>query len=321
VLIGNGPGASGGRAHLVTIQLSGAGSGTVSVATPSEASTTNGLTSVLARDSNADGLADTAYAGDLRGNLWKFTGLASGTTSSRLFTAVDGSGTRQPITAAPLVGRDPASGQVWVFFGTGQYLGEPDLSNDAVNTWYGLKDSGTTIAGRAALVDRDIISEATLASTKVRVIEEGTTTELDASSGWYIDLISPVSGAEGERMVVPNRFQGNALIGTSRTPEEGDPCEPGGKGFIMAIDPFSGARLSTTFFDVNGDGLFDESDMICDSNGCLPVSGVGFDSSPNNPIFIENVMQVSLDDGSTRTIRTQGSSVEATRLSWRELFQ
>ena len=49
------------------------------------------------------------------------------------------------------------------------------------------------------------------------------------------------------------------------------------------------------------------------------VSGIGFDSSPNAPIFVENVLQVSLDDGTTRTLRTQGSSVDSRRLTWREI--
>lgn len=322
VLIGNGPSSTGGRSHLIMIGVGGANNGVGTVVSTSDLGTGNGLTAVLARDSNADGFADIAYAGDLHGNLWKFSGLAGGTTVSLMFTARDAANNAQPILAAPLVGRNPVDGQIWVFFGTGQYLNEADLSSKAVQAWYGLKDDGTQISGRAALVNRSIIEEAAVAGTPVRVIEDGSASELDLTHGWYIDLVSPVNGAEGERMVVPNRFQGSALIGTTRIPEEGDPCNPGGRGYVMAIDPFTGARLATTFFDVNGDGVFDKSDMLCDaSDNCVPVSGLGFESSPNNPIFVENVMQVSLDDGSTRTIRTQGSAVEATRMSWRELRQ
>lgn len=321
VLIGNGPNSSGGRSQLIQIGLGGTGNGVVTVTATSDVSSANALTAVLARDSDADGFADIAYAGDLQGNLWKFTNLGGSPTVTKLFEARDGGGNRQPITAAPLVGRNPATGEIWVFFGTGQYLNENDLASNAVQTWYGLKDTGTAIAGRGALINRSIEVEATVAGTTVRVIEEGSSAELDSSRGWYIDLVSPVNGAEGERMVVPNRFQGAALIGTTRIPEEGDPCNPGGRGFVMAIDPFTGARLAQTFFDVNGDGEFNDLDMVCTNAGCVPVSGIGFESSPNNPIFVENVMQVGLDDGSTRVIRTQGSAVEATRLSWRELLQ
>ncbi len=330
VLIGNGPTSSGGRAQLIQIGVGGTGNGVATAVITPDASTTNGLSAVLARDSDADGFTDVAYAGDLQGNLWKFSNLGGSAAVMKLFEARDATSVRQPITAAPLVGRHPTTGQVWVFFGTGQYLDDPDLANNSVQTWYGLKDTGTMIAGRAALISRSIVMETNdmdgnplTADTGpvVRVIEEGTESELDSSQGWYIDLISPVNGQEGERMVVPNRFQGVALIGTSRIPEEGDPCHPGGRGFVMAINPFTGARLAMTFFDVNGDGLFNDADMVCNGSVCLPASGIGFESSPNNPIFVENVMQVGLDDGTTRTIRTQGSAVQATRMSWRELLQ
>jgi Tfp pilus tip-associated adhesin PilY1 len=41
-------------------------------------------------------------------------------------------------------------------------------------------------------------------------------------------------------MVVSNFFQGTALIGTTRIPDSGDVCSPSGKGFVMAINPFTG---------------------------------------------------------------------------------
>jgi hypothetical protein len=38
-----------------------------------------------------------------------------------------------------------------------------------------------------------------------------------------------------------------------------------------------------------------------------------------NPNFVENVMQLGLDDGTTPTMETQGGAAEAGRMSWREL--
>ena len=49
------------------------------------------------------------------------------------------------------------------------------------------------------------------------------------------------------------------------------------------------------------------------------MSGIGIDSSPNNPIFIDNVMQFSKDDGTTDAVKVQGSSAESRRASWREI--
>jgi type IV pilus assembly protein PilY1 len=206
-----------------------------------------------------------------------------------------------------------------VLFGTGQYLGGNDPLSRQVQTWYGLKDSGSGMATRSDLVQRDILAEGTSNNMTVRAIEEGTAAELQGRRGWYIDLVSPVRGAEGERMVVPNRFQGQVLIGTTRIPDASDACQPAGRGFVMAINPFTGGRLDATFFDVSGDGEFTGADMMTVNGGLVPVSGVGFGSGPSNPVFIENVMEVGLDDASTKTIETQGSSAEAGRMSWREL--
>jgi type IV pilus assembly protein PilY1 len=305
---------------MISIRLGSTSNGAVSTFAV-DTSADNGLTALLVRDNNQDSFADTAYAGDLEGTVWKISGIGGSPSALALFHAEDGNGNSQPITAAPMVGRDPATGNLWVFVGTGRYLHESDIGDDSVQSWYGLIDNNTAISGRNELVERRILVEATVAGVPARVIEEGSAADIVGRHGWYIDLVSPgVDGEQGERMVVQNRFQGEALIGTTRIPGYTDACNPGGTGFVMAINPFTGGRLASTFFDVSGDGISNQADMYCDGNGCVPVSGIGFSSSPNNPIFVENVMQVGLDSGETRTIRTFGSAVEARRMSWRELF-
>jgi type IV pilus assembly protein PilY1 len=310
VLIGNGPGSTGGSAALVSIGIINGAATIVDTA----ASGNNGLSAVLARDTIGDGFADTVYAGDLQGNLWKITALAGTASATSIFQAKDPA-RAQPITAAPLVGKNPATGTPWVFFGTGRYLGDDDLTDTQTQTWYGIKDTGTVISGRDNLIERSITTTGTIGDFSVRVISPGAAGELTNKMGWYIDL--PIAG---ERMVVPNRFQGQALIGTSRIPDATDACRPSGKGYVMAIDPFTGGRLDKTFFDANQDGVFDDADKLLAGDVREIVSGIGFDSGVNNPIFVEDVMQVSLDDGSTETVKVQDSSVDAARMSWRELL-
>lgn len=316
VLIGNGPESTSNTANLISINVITGASSVIST----NATTGNALSAVLARDTDGDGFADTAYAGDTFGNLWKISGINTGGTASVLFVATDSANNRQPITAAPLVGRDPATGRLWVFFGTGSYLSDADFVSTQQQTWYGIQDDGTAVA-RAELVQRQILTTIPYNVGNVndptddvfgqRSVSEGTAEELVDMKGWYMNL-----PASRERMVVPNRFQGSALIGTTRIPDPTDACDPSGGGYVMAINPFTGSRLDRTFFDLNGDGLFNNDDLM---NGDTIISGIGFHSSPNNPIFVEDVMQVGLDDGSTKTIRTQGSSVEAQRMNWREV--
>lgn len=311
VLIGNGANSGSDAAQLLMVDVF---SGAVT-AVATGASGNNGLTAIYTFDSDRNGFADMAFGGDYLGNLWRFSDLAGTPSVQRLFRATDTSNAAQPITAAPIAAVDPATGSRWVFFGTGKYLAEADLNNNQVQTWYGIIDRGAEVT-KATLVQRSITAEGEINGFGARVIGTGGPEDLVGQNGWYMNLISPVNGAEGERMVVPNQLLGQVLVGTTRIPDASDPCVPSGRGFVMAIDPFTGARLPQTFFDITRDGDFTDADKL---NGQI-VSGVGFYSSPNNPIFIENVMQVSLDDGTTRTMATQGTAATAIRQSWREIL-
>jgi type IV pilus assembly protein PilY1 len=333
VILGNGLENATGDADLISIRIN---DGVVNTITTGN-STGNGLNAVLARDSNGDGFADIAFAGDMQGNLWKFTGLGASGTATRLMTARDNLNNPQPITAAPLVGRDPNTGIVWVFFGTGKYLSVSDLTDTSQQTWYGIKDTGVAVTSRGDLTPRIASAGAVIDGSPTRIISEGTPSELSGKLGWYIDL-----PASKERMVVPNRFQGMSLIGTTRIPDASDVCAPAGTGYVMAINPFTGARLDETFFDMNRDGIFNDSDR----SGSDVISGFALDGMPNAPIFVEGTMLTSLDgngsgqaddgidndgDGEideededdtddTDERKTQGSSVEVSRMSWREVL-
>ncbi|AUN95483.1 pilus assembly protein [Pseudazoarcus pumilus] len=310
VLLGNGPNAAG-TAELVMIDVE---DGSVDVI-DSGATGANGLSAVYTWDTTGDGFTDSAYAGDLQGNLWRFNDLAGSPSTTLLFSQA------QPIQAAPLVGRNPATGVRWVFFGTGRYLDDPDKADDTVQTWYGLIDSGAVesgplIASRDDLVEREIVAEGAIGNFTARVIEAGSAADFIDKDGWYIDLESPVNGAEGERMVVPNFFEDQVLIGTTRIPDASDVCRPSGRGFVMAINPFTGARLTRTFFDISLDGNFDAADLL---DGAI-VSGVGFNSGPNNPTFVGDFMQTVLDDGRVVSMRTNVATADTRRMSWREII-
>lgn len=315
VLIGNGHETSAGAAQLVMIALR---TGTVTVANTGVAGN-NALTAVLARDSDNDGFADTAYAGDLRGNLWKFTKLHTSSPSAQaIFKARDPSGVAQPITAAPLAGKDPSTGITWVFFGTGRYLSTADPNDRQVQTWYGIKDTGVGLGSRSDLVNRDIISETRAGSVAVRVVEDGAAGELEAQRGWFMDLLSPSGGARGERMVVPNRFQGAALLGTTRIPEATQVCRPTGTGFVMAINPFTGARLDSSIFDVNRDGQFTDEDEVMVDDEQAAVSGVGLGEG-SSVIVAGDQLYANLDSSEIDGLDIRPPTAGAGRMSWREI--
>lgn len=347
VLLGNGYNSAAGVSALLQFDLA---TGALSVHTTTDTTADNGLAAPGVWMGLANnGVSTVAYAGDLRGNVWSFTlntGSSTSTstpssTGSLLFVARDGSNSLQPITGGVLVGKDPANGNTWVFFGTGLYLSTIDLTNTATQSWYGLIVQTTNATNspaiassmtRAAnLVQRSIVAEtsgnpgATPPVSPARAVTPApTSSDMTGMSGWYMDLLSPTGTgganvAQGERMVTSNQFQGNLLLGTTRIPQASDVCNPSGGGWIMAINPFTGTNPSGNFFDLNGDGLVNASDTVTVNGKSYAAAGIGFNSLPNNPIFVGGSMLVSFDNGSNSSITTAGSTGMMQRVSWREL--
>lgn len=133
--------------------------------TGSDKNTThNGLSAPRLIDINGDGAPDIAYAGDLKGNLWKFDLTSSNSSewnvafdgkplytaygSNNISTDLKNRDIPQPIFTAPLAKpntRIDQNGQsvggMMVAFGTGRNLTWHDASDTNVQTFYGILDS------------------------------------------------------------------------------------------------------------------------------------------------------------------------------------
>ena len=109
----------------------------------------NGLSTPRPVDLNGDGTVDVVYAGDLKGNMWKFdvsnkvsTGNWDVAFSGKpLYIAKDEGGTRQPITSAPNVRTNKSVGGMMVAFGTGRNVGRTDPESVDVQTLYSVLDN------------------------------------------------------------------------------------------------------------------------------------------------------------------------------------
>jgi len=245
-------------------------------------SASNGLSAVNGWDADGNGTVDFIYAGDLQGNLWKFdvsgngTGSwkVAGTPAGPIFVAKDAGNNRQPITAAPTIALNPATFQRWVFFGSGRFLSSGDLSNTDPQTMYGVVDDGSPISGRSELQQRNLDA----ASGDTRAFQAADTLD-PTKRGWYVDLLTPPGGTrEGERVLGKMQVIGKVLLSASIIPSS-DPCEPGGRGFLNAMDAFTGTSTSSAFFDVNGNGDFSDDNIGGLAIGSLDL-GIGMLTSP-----------------------------------------
>jgi len=146
-VFGNGYASTSGKAVLYVMNIeTGALISSVEVGAGGD----NGLSTVAPVDTNGDQIIDAIYAGDLKGNLWKFVpnSIAAGTwqaafSGAPLFTApADASGYLQPITSRPEVGVHPeGKAGVMVYFGTGKYFENGDnLASSDVQRFYGIWD-------------------------------------------------------------------------------------------------------------------------------------------------------------------------------------
>ncbi|WP_156969920.1 PilC/PilY family type IV pilus protein [Arenimonas malthae] len=296
----------------------------------------NGLSSPRAADMNADGKADYIYAGDLRGNVWKFDVSSAdagdwvvGLGGSPLFTATDADGNPQPITGGLALARESANPRIWVTFGTGRLISISDMASTAVQTWYGIIDNNsTTIDGRDDLTERDIAIVGTNAQGRsVRAFEAHAVLPA-GSRGWFIDLDEPTPG---ERVVSGARVNGRAAFVSSVIPSEGNGCESGGSGYLNAIDVFTGTSpegpdgggSSSSFFDTDGNGT-GSNDTIGEGDDALPIGSVDLGvGMPTESSQIDDLVLVCGSDGTCEEVPAApqvGGPGSPRRMSWRELY-
>ena len=267
VIIGNGYNSNDGKAVLYIFLLNTSGQITEIKKLDTLVGSDNGLATPEVVDADGNGTIDYIYAGDMKGNVWKFDVRGSTPASwsvalsgNPLFTAKSSSNQNQPITAPMSMAVDTVTGDThegkrFIFFGTGSYFRTGDPADTAVQTWYGLIDENATITGRPQLRERTFAGSTTISGSAVRSLSAAVTDDMVGKKGWFLDF----TFAAGERIVTKsNLFQLKAptLVGSSIIPAVSDPCLAGGSGFVNFVNPFKGGTTSNVVIDVNKDGLF-----------------------------------------------------------------
>ncbi len=325
LIIGNGYNSTSGKAALYVINLQ-TGALIKKFVVGAAADTDNGMATPGIVDVNGDGYIDYVYAGDFKGNVWKYDIRATNSgswTATKFFTAVGPDNKVQPITtqitsAVNYLLNDANSGKRYIFFGTGSYFRAEDTNDKSVQSWYGLIDTdpaatNNAITGRGQLQKRTIATVMTADGRPARAFSNATkdatgkATDMIDKRGWYLDWVDPdpVNSSNnfklGERVITPSvmyRLAEPTLLGSSVIPEADDPCQPGGTGYVNAINAFTGGSLETSIFVFTnftgsgavgsidlGIGMPSQPSLIIDSKGVgrLVVGGSG-GTSTGDPI-------------------------------------
>lgn len=220
-----------------------------------------------------------AYAGDLRGNLWKFD-LSSATRAAwavafegkPLFKAQNTVGEEEPIMAAPTYTRHPLGG-LMVFAGSGKLFDSGDGETKAERSLYGVWDKvaiGSNSDNAAnALTNNDLLVQQTTSVLAIggvsgdyyalsnKAVDYGSGPEAQ-KRGWKIRMTIEA----GQRLIYDPRFEGGRVIFDTWAPGGTElNCSRQPYVLTLVVDPFTGAggRDGPTF-DTNSDGHVDSAD-------------------------------------------------------------
>jgi type IV pilus assembly protein PilY1 len=188
-----------------------------------------------------DYTADSIYAGDLNGNMWRFdltlprSSTAFYPTPTLLATATDSSGVAQPITSAPLIEVHPTTRQRFVLFGTGQLLSNSDIPISQMQTFYAILDGS---AGSFKTVSSPLTRSALTFVPDVTVGIVLTSSSL----GWYTDLGIDTATGYAWRVIV-NPVAYNGIVSFTDLLPAGDACSASGHSRVYALNYDTGKSV------------------------------------------------------------------------------
>lgn len=347
-IFGNGYASASGKAVLFVVDISA--TPTIRMIEATEGTSTisgrNGLGNIVVMDrvNNMstdpvtgtpvrirDGYADTVYAADLKGAVWKFDLLSSATSVTvPVFTTgtfvQSGLTYRQPITGGLQVAAGE-NGGVLVMFGTGSFSFNDDtlpVSYTQIQSLYGFNDrvngAVTSTLTRANLTPNTVVTNGSSRSLQVGTRPSG-------SLGWYVDLPA------GERSVgYPELASGILFIPTYAPQEVTSGCSTTGSNWLFGLNPrsgiaaLSGARSgSTTGLSVDGG----TAAITLATKGTSPIKDIGVSvvprlQPPANPGGGAGVPSVPPGTGCWMVVNVAGAPplyvpYPCGRQSWRQI--
>lgn len=268
-----------------------------------------GLSSPVGVDVGQDGILDYVYAGDINGKLWRFDLTDSSPSNFKVITTpIFDAGVGQPIVMRPVSlpvnkASDGSSRGNIVVFGTGKLLTNTDRSDLTPQALYGvldtMEDAPTTVALsdlQQQTFDSGTATVADGGSTRAGTYRKVSQNDIDLTSdsntklGWYVNL--PDSS---ERLITTPQLLRDVVIFGTAVPVSNEKCIPGGKGWIIGLNPLTGSITKKdmkktgktfSFVDINGDGKSSANDKLGFGSGLEYVSAFSTDGIPTEQSIV-----------------------------------
>ena len=160
----------------------------------------------------------------------------------------------KPITSAPSLAL--IDNKVWVYFGTGRYLGNQDKANSDQQAYYGIKDPCTYVYGTCSTT---VVQATDLVDvTNIKVYEGGYVTGLSVSTehAWadlldefnsksgFVRNLATTTGSPSERVIAKPAVIGGLTIFPTFTPNT-DLCSFSGTSSVYALYYQTGPPMPT----------------------------------------------------------------------------
>lgn len=273
--VGNGVDSESGHAALLIFNLAtGALVDTLTV----DGTSGNGLMGVSLINDPTTREVIGAYAGDLKGNLWRFDFLDGTRTvgfgGRPLVTVTSAAGVAQPISVAPVAIPNKSVAGTLVLFGTGRLTSTEDAADTTTQTFYAVLDPTKLGDPTAAATPpfygvspRSVLAQRIAGNTpkvtsggKPYYEVTGAPVDWNTQKGWYLDL--PFSR---QRTIYPPLIlMSDYLFVQTMVPagEAADCSVSTGQGYNYVLVAASGTQLDTPIFDTNGDGVIGTGDTV-----------------------------------------------------------
>ncbi|MEP7064052.1 MAG: PilC/PilY family type IV pilus protein [Betaproteobacteria bacterium] len=254
-------------------------------------------------------MTDEVYGGDQYGNLWRFdmrNSDPSAWTVGLFAKLTDPSGNPQPVTTAPQIEVDIVNGaDRWVFVGTGRLLDESDLSDDQIQSFYGLRDGTQKLPST-------VVSGSPIIRSDLLPVTDGKGTTGITAHGWVHDL------AEHSRIVSPYQAVLSVVVYSATKPQT-DPCLTGQSADVFIRNFAQGVSQTDASFSSTGITCTDDS--CFSEGGAVDAQIVG--STPDGSTTPDLYVAITLGTtGQVAKIPVKKQSYDYShRLSWRILSE